>query len=284
MTEVVARNALTLVSWNLAHGDAPWRELAASGADVALVQEAAAPPAGVSVEVDGEPWVTAGAGMTRNWRTAIVRVSDRVRVSWRRPKAVADARSDDLHVSRPGTLAVADVEVLATGESLTVVSMYSSWETPVKETGSQWIYADASAHRLISDISGLIGQQRGHRIIAAGDLNILYGYGEEGSPYWARRYASVFERMAAIGLDFVGPQLPNGLQANPWPAELPPASKNVPTYRTRRGDPASATRQLDFVFASGELRDRVSVAALNSVEQWGSSDHCRVLIDLAATS
>lgn len=284
MTELDKRNTLTLVSWNLAHGDAPWRELAASGADVALVQEATAPPAGVSVEVDDEPWATAGAGMTRNWRTAIVRVSDRVRVSWRPLKAIADARSDELHVSRPGTLAVADVEVLATRESLTVVSMYSSWETPVKETGSQWIYADASAHRMVSDISGLIGQQRGHRVIAAGDLNIMYGYGEDGSPYWARRYASVFERMAAIGLGFVGPQLPDGQQASPWPAELPPASKNVPTFRTRRGDPASATRQLDFVFASGDLRDRMRVAALNSVEQWGSSDHCRILIDLAATS
>ena len=29
-------------------------------------------------------------------------------------------------------------------------------------------------------------------MLAAGDLNILYGYGENGSAYWAARYATVF--------------------------------------------------------------------------------------------
>jgi hypothetical protein len=42
---------------------------------------------------------------------------------------------------------------------------------------SSWIHADASVHRLISDLSVLIGRQRGHKIIVAGDLNVLYGYG-----------------------------------------------------------------------------------------------------------
>ncbi len=40
--------------------------------------------------------------------------------------------------------------------------------------------AHASVHRLISDISTLIGQQRDHKIIAAGDLNVLLGYGDYG--------------------------------------------------------------------------------------------------------
>ena len=34
-------------------------------------------------------------------------------------------------------------------------------------------------------------------MLAAGDLNILYGYGENGSAYWAARYATVFDRMRA---------------------------------------------------------------------------------------
>jgi hypothetical protein len=42
-----------------------------------------------------------------------------------------------------------------------------------------------------------------------------------------------------------------------------------------------ATRQLDFVFASHALANRVSVRALNNnTDEWGPSDHCRVLIEL----
>ena len=79
-------------------------------------------------------------------------------------------------------------------------------EKPHPTTGSSsWIYADAAVYRLISDISVFVGHQSGHRILAAGDLNILHGYGESGSVYWASRYATVFDRMRALGLSFVGP-------------------------------------------------------------------------------
>ncbi len=158
--------------------------------------------------------------------------------------------------------------------------MYAVWEKPYGSAGSSWLYADASANRLISDLSSLVGQQRGHRILAAGDLNILNGYGEYGSQYWASRYASVFARMSALGLSFAGPQAPGGRLADPWPRELPAESANVPTYHTRQQTPATATRQLDFVFASEGLAERVRVFALNAVDQWGPSDHCRVQIEI----
>ena len=89
-----------------------------------------------------------------------------------------------------------------------------------------WDITDASVHRVLSDLSLLVGKQRGHRIIAAGDLTVLYGYGE--NDYWKRRYDTVFDRMEAIGPLLVGPQYPGGRQAEPWPAELPPGSLNVP--------------------------------------------------------
>ena len=118
-------------------------------------------------------------------------------------------------------------------------------------------------------------------MVTSGDLNILHRYGEHGDSYWAARYATVFDRAEAMGLRFVGPQAPNGRQANLWPAELPEDSLNVPTYHTSRQGPMGATRQLDFVFASQALADRLSVRALNSDhEEWGSSDHCRVAIVL----
>jgi len=61
---------------------------------------------------------------------------------------------------------------------------------------------------------------------------------------------------------------------------LPEDSLNVPTFYTNRQTPATASRQLDFVFASESIADRISVKALNSVEEWGPSDHCRVMIEL----
>ena len=111
-------------------------------------------------------------------------------------------------------------------------------------------------------------------------LNILYGYGEHGSPYWASRYATAFARMEAIGLCFVGPQAPAGRRADPWPDELPAESANVPTYHTSHQTPATATRQLDLVFASTRLAERVRVRALNEPDDWGPSDHCRIEIDV----
>jgi hypothetical protein len=158
--------------------------------------------------------------------------------------------------------------------------MYAPWERPHATTGSRRIYADGSVHRLISDLSALVGKQTGHRVLAAGDLNILYGYGERGSAYWASRYATVFQRMTALGLKFLGPQAPAGRRAQPWPDELPLESNNVPTYHTNLQTPATATRQLDFVFASVGLAEHVRVRALNEPDHWGPSDHCRVEIEV----
>lgn len=70
------------------------------------------------------------------------------------------------------------------------------------------------------------------------------------------------------------------LQADPWPNELPENSGNVPTFYHSRQTPATATRQLDFVFASEALVDRIQVRALNRSEEWSPSDHCQVEFDL----
>jgi exonuclease III len=200
---------------------------------------------------------------------------------WHEPKSIPDAKPGELAVSRQGTIAAANVRDPSTNETITFVSLYAAWESPHASVGSNWIYSDASAHRVVSDLAVFIGRQRGHRIVAAGDLNILYGHGEAGSTYWAARYQSVFDRLGAMGMEFVGPQAPNGRQAQPWPGELPKGSLNVPTFRSNRQTAETATRQLDFVFASEEIAHRVQVSALNHPEQWGASDHCKVLIEIA---
>ncbi len=272
---------MKIVSWNIAGSTEPWRVLVGMKADVALLQEAGAPPPDIAerVEVNPAPWSTAGWLWQR--RTAIAKLSGCVEVEWIEAKSLVDAERGELAVSRPGTLTAAVVTAPDIGPLL-VVSMYSLWEKPHTSAGGSWIVSDASAHRIISDLSVLIGSQDGHRILAAGDLNILYGYGEYGSEYWASRYGTVFDRMEALGLLFVGPQYPHGRQADPWPDELPQGSMNVPTYySTGQKTPAAATRQLDFVFASKGLADSVSVCAINEPEQWGPSDHCRLEIEVS---
>ena len=273
---------LRVVSWNIAHRPEAWRALFDIDADVALLQEACEPPAEVAsrFDVGPEPWRTEGARLKRPWRTAVVKLTERTRLDRIPAHSIVDAGPCDLAVSRPGTVAAAHVEDLETKDKYTLISMYAAWEQPHTSTGSSWIYDDASAHRLISDISVLVGQERGHRVLAAGDLNILYGHGESGSPYWAARYRSIFDRFALIGLHFAGPQFPNGRQAEPWPTELPRESGNVPTYHTNRQTAATATRQLDFVFASQDILPRVKTHALNGVEEWGPSDHCRLQISV----
>ena len=266
---------LRIWSWNV-NGQHLWDRLSAREVDVALLQEAPVPVGQWECRVAPHPeagWGT--AGWSKPLRTAVVAVSETTRLEPRPLASQEERATGALMVSRQGTLAVADVVVA--GERLTLVSKYAGWEG--RRPGP--IYADASAHRLLSDLSGIVKDARSHHIIAAGDLNILHGYGDYGDSYWAARYATVFDRAEAMGLRFVGPQSPAGRQANPWPDELPEGSQNVPTYHTRQQGPMGATRQLDFAFASHTLADRLSVRALNTdPDEWGPSDHCRVAIEL----
>lgn len=286
---------IRIVSWNMAGrvhrkpdgSPAPWHILAEMDADIALLQEARRPPQdipGDRFEINPSPWAITGFAPNYGMKTAVVRLSDRVKVDWIPAVAIGQ---NGFEVSRPGTLAAAvftpvDGSGESAGEPLVAASMYSNWQYAHPVTGQElkdWSWGDVSALRIIADLSRLIGHPVNHRIIAAGDLNIMYGYGEGGDEYAAARYATVFDRMAAMGIPFVGPQYPNGRQADPWPAELPPDSKNVPTFCWGK-DRTTAYRQLDFVFASAGMKDAVSVRALNSPDEWGPSDHCRIVIDV----
>lgn len=278
-SEMAEVSQLKIVSWNIGRRADAWRQLVESDADVALLQEACAPPADVAskVDVDDAPWCIAGPGREKNGRAVVVGLSDRVSLDRIKAVPIAEATSGDIAVSRLGTLAAA--VVTAPGcQPLTVVSVYAAWETAYRESGNGWIYADASAHRLISDMSILLTTQGNHRLIVAGDWNIFHGYGDKGSSYWAGRYASVFDRMAALGLEFVGPQAAEG-GLSPIDA-LPAGSRNVATRHPPGQTPASAVHQLDFAFASTALAKALTVRALNTADEWGPSDHCRITISM----
>lgn len=135
---------IKVISWNIGRRDAAWRALLDTDADIAFLSEAHAPPTDVArcLDVDPAPWQTSGPGASRPWRTAVVRLSNRVDVDWIETKPLTEASHGDLPVSRPGTLAAAIVRSDAT-EPLVIVSMYAVWEKPYASAGGNWLYADA---------------------------------------------------------------------------------------------------------------------------------------------
>ena len=274
-------STVNIISWNMAHKQESWRRLLDMDIDLALLQEACRPPDDIAerFEIDPAPWSAPERHSRVKWRTAIVVVSNRVAVEWLTAKPIGQAAFGELAVSSPGTLTAARV-MPRTGEPFIAVSIYAELENPLRDEGT-WIYSDASTHRLVSDLAVFVGRQHGHRILVAGDLNLMRGYSTDGSPYWAARYRTVFDRMEAMGLPCVGPQFPNGRQADPWPEVLPRDSLNVPTWRLPGRLPAMADRQLDYVFASQGFADALSVRALNEPEEWGPSDHCRIAMEIS---
>ena len=265
-----------IVCWNIRRSHTAWQSLPDSHGDIALLQEAGSPPENLAGKIDVDPAAfrdTEGKAISR---TAIVKLSDEVSVEWLEPVPLPEAQPGDFVISQPGCISAAIVSPIDAVPFI-VASISAEYQKPHRSTGKMsWDIVDASVHRVISDLSLLIGKQREHRILAAGDLSVLHGYGE--NDYWRKRYDTVFARMEALGLPFVGPQHPNGRRADPWPDELPRDSLNVPTYYHSTQEPATATRQLDFVFASKSMKDSVMVRALNHPDEWGPSDHSRLEI------
>ena len=279
---------MKIISWNMAHKHQSWRCLLDMDIDLALLQEACNPPPDVAkriqadsaIEVESAPWETMIVGGRPPYRTAIVKLSDRIKIDWIEAKSLQVAKTRELVASWPGTM-VAALVTPSSGQPVIAVSMYAQWVRTHTRAGRNFLFSDGSAHHVVSDLSTFIAKEDGHRVLAAGDMNILRGYGENGNRYWATRYKTVFDRLEVMGLPCIGPEYPNGRQAESWPSELPRDSRNVPTFRTKRLSPETAKRQLDFVFASKELTGSLNVRALNAPAEWGPSDHCRIEIELA---
>ena len=282
---------IKVICWNIDRRHPAVQELLEMDADVALLQEVGSGAHGLLGAAGGavavsphDPWEPAPQGDYDRW-PLVVKLSDRVRMEWFRPvrATIPKEQDDEMAVSCAGTIAVARVIPLDGGEPFIAASIYARWFGHHPATESDWIYSDAAAHHIISDLSAFVGSDdpSTHRILAAGDLNNIYGATEENDLVWFERDRTVFNRMDALGLEFMGPQYPNGRQAEPAPIGLEHDTKNVPTYIPGRGrSPASARNQLDYVFASRGFHESIRTRALNEVDEWGSSDHCRILIEV----
>ena len=104
---------------------------------------------------------------------------------------------------------------------------------PHRSTRTFWRVgaSDVSAHRILSDFSAFIGHEDSsrHRILAAGDLNMIYG-ATGGDLSLPTREKTVWDRMSALGLEFLGPQAPDGWQPSGSQPDVPPDTRNVPTW------------------------------------------------------
>ena len=275
-----------IVCWNIAKRKPPWKELLEMEVDVALLQEAGRPPSNLARPVETgpqDPWDPWDESLYDRG-AMVVKLSERVEVEWfRRIFPISVAKRDEIPVSGIGAIAAARV-IPSEGEPFIVVSMYARWIKPHVTTGTKWRvgYPDGSAHRIISDLSAFIGDidPSTHRILAAGDLNTIYGATDDNRLALPARDRTIFDRMNALGLEFIGPQYPSGRRAEPTPQGLPKDTENVPTYYTTRQSPATAQNQLDYVFASRGFHESVAARALNGVDEWGSSDHCRIGIEV----
>ena len=110
----------------------------------------------------------------------VVKLSDQVEVEWFRAGAADQRTRRDIGVSGIGTIAATRVAPRGRPEdSFVVASMYARYMKPHPSTGTPWRVgaADVSAHRILSDLSAFIRHENPakHRILAAGDLNIIYG-------------------------------------------------------------------------------------------------------------
>ena len=280
---------IRLVCWNIAGQTRRevWDELFGMDADVGLLQEVRSVPSELpeSVEVDPqklcEPW---NEKLFDRWPT-IVRLSNRVNVEWF-TRLLPDSfpKPDEMAVSGIGSISMARVSTReAKFEPFIVASMYARWIFPHPLTNSKWKvgFPDGSAHRIISDLSTFVGSHdpTTHRILAGGDLNLIYGTLDNASKDLPERTRSVFDRFNDLGLELVGPQSPNGRVAVPTPSILSSNTRNVPTFALHK-KPENARHQLDYVFASRGFHKTIRTQALNGIDEWGPSDHCRILIDV----
>ena len=260
---------IKVVSWNINKQNAPWAVLEKMGeegeAHVALLQETGNPPTTKEWPLQEEEKLFWDANLCDR-RCRVVALSDCVEVEhFRQVPPGIGVGPDEVGVSGIGTIAVARViPKRVPADAFIAVSMYAQWNKLNPEAGKKWNISDASAHR----------------ILAAGDLNMFYG-ATGTSLSMPERERTVWKRFKRLGMEFLGPQLPNGRPASLPQPDVPAITCNVPTYQTSHQSKEEANRQLDYAFAFKGFHERVKVRALNKVREWGPSDHCRLLIEVS---
>jgi exonuclease III len=274
---------LRLATWNMDH----WRRSddlrqkawdfleRAVHPDVALVQEAVPAGRGCSV-VFREGGILDDRSNPRRdlgWGSAVISYGPFLRplVSAKGP-----FRPDDQPLLRtfPGSVAIAEV---VRDVPIVVVSAYG-----LIDRG----YAETTVHRILSDLTPLIDERRGHGIIIAGDLNVTTQWSEKHRSFLKgrhdeclRRDRNLFDRFAALGLHNVVVRSGQG----PLEGCGCDAGEECQHVQTQRHDLSDFPWQNDYIFVSEDLlRMAPIVEVFDQEEVWQLSGHCPVAVGFAS--
>jgi hypothetical protein len=257
--------AIGFLTWNMAQSPAAWtwllRTASTSGVQVALLQEAVAPPTAPSgvdlfpAPAAVEQWaITTPIDATgRRWASAVAVFDPQLHAEPIPVVPLQAARSGQLVISHPGQWRAIRIPN-PSGRDLVMVSLYGLWNDIAN-------YAVPSLHRAISDLTALL--HRGDAVVVAGDLDVWREHGE-----WRAGYATVFDRLTAERLHFVGPT--GNSPAADCACGAPDHCTHVPTFR--RGQ--QRRWQTDFVFAARDVEVSCAVDANDGSRD--VSDHAAV--------
>src|ERR1035437_9832749 len=204
----------------------------------------------------------------RNFASAVAVRGDAPIEPWT-PTPIGQAAYSAPAISHPGQWVA--VGIGEPERRVWIVSLYGIWDT-MPDNGD--IFAEATLHRALSDLTWLFQATATKRLVLAGDLNIWRGYGQKK---WEPRYRTVFDRLEAYGLDLAGPHRTLGTPLEGCPCGAGTACSHVRTYRHQHSR-NSTPYQNDYVFARG-----VQVARCDTLDEerhWEHSDHCPILIEL----
>jgi exonuclease III len=253
---------MQIVAWNMAHRVSSWEALAALEYDAALLSEARVPSTYRGCAQGGGDTKGADA-FPRPWATAIVSPHRLTRIEDARAKRYGRPLTVPFRNSRPGSWEAA-VALMPSGEDVTLVSLYGLMDER----------SDASVHRSLSELSGLLEDERyNKRLVLGGDLNIWTGWAA-GSAHLARD-RNVLDRIEAHGLfDALA-----GLRDGPpqgCVCSLADACRHTRTRLDKKRP--DVPYQMDYVFVSKAMKDRLTSCIAKTHEEWPSpSDHFPIL-------
>ena len=259
---------LSAVSWNIAHRPLAWTEVVTLDADVVLLQEAN--PNGMPVDgalrVVAPPTSDWRIGKTGAYATAIVVLNPEIEFSVP-PFEIGRSKKGVIEASDPGQFNI--IRIARQERDLYLISLYGLWAHG---------YADASIHRAISDLSGLLDSRCD--VLLAGDLNTFRDHSLNGNRTALLRHQSVFSRLAIFGLECIGPYGDVPMAMCPCNDEVD--CRHVRTYRHLH-KASTKPLQLDFAFGTRGVRDNVNFCeVLDEERYWAVSDHAplRVVLNL----
>jgi hypothetical protein len=253
---------MQIVAWNMAHRITSWEALATLEYEAALLSEARIPSTFSGSAQGGERTHGLDA-YDRPWAAAIVSPHPLTPIEDARATRYGQALSVPFQNSRPGSWEAAVLHA-AGKEDLTLVSLYGLMDEK----------SDASVHRSLSELSGLLEDERyNERLILGGDLNTWTGWGA-GSAHLARD-RNVLDRIAAYGLIDALAEMSSGA-LDGCTCSLGDECRHTRT-RLDTQHP-EIPYQMDYLFVSKRMKDRLMSCTVRSHDDWPSpSDHLPIV-------